>query len=274
MTHNTSYAVNYTKLVLYYPTVADHLAAPMKFQTKAAPYIPAGPTRPLYNLQSNGPWPCGFCKRLGCATRRCEVAAQYIREGKIIQRGEWYCWPDNSRIMTHEKGIKFVVDTELECHQVPAASIQEVLAQQAMFVRTDVPSLMKNGVEGFVMEVEEEGNRVGEEEMREKRPVLVAQASAQGEGGYRVAESTSQYKFRSKIEDSCSPKDIFNAVLDTPVTLPLRHIAASCPDVGRWMVDNFKTSKVSVPALFTLFTEHAEVLRVGDDITIPYHCLP
>jgi hypothetical protein len=37
------------------------------------------------------------------------------------------------------------------------------------------------------------------------------------------------------------------------------------------MVDNCKTSKVSTPALFT---EHTDVLQVGDDITIPYHCPP
>jgi Protein of unknown function (DUF4100) len=156
-----------------------------------------------------------------------------------------------------------MVDMELESHRVPAASIQEVPAQQAMFVGADATSLVKNGAEGFVVEVEEEGNGVGED------LVLVAPASAQGAGGYKTSEPLSQYKFHSKIAESCSLVDIFNAVIDTPVTLPLRHIAASCLDVRQRMVDNFKTSKVSTPALFT---EHADVLRVGDDISIPYHC--
>ena len=269
--HDTSYVVNYAKLVLYYPTVADRLAAPTSFQTgKAAPYAPPGPMRPSYNLQTNGPWPCAFCKRLGCATRRCEVAAQYIREGKIIQRGDWYRWPDNSRIQTHEKGLKFVIDMELERRRVPAASIQEVSAHQAMFVGADAVPLVKNGVESFVVEVEEEQNGVREGRVTEERPVLVVPASAQG-AGYKTAEPTSQYKFRSKIEDSCSPENIFNAVLDTPVTLPLRHIAASCPDVRRRMVDNLKTSKVAAPALFT---ERTEVLSAVKDFNIPYHCPP
>jgi hypothetical protein len=88
---------------------------------------------------------------------------------------------------------------ELESRRVPAASIQEVPAQQAMFVGMEVGSLVKNGVEGFVVELEEERNREEEEGVREEHPVLLAPASAQGAGGLRPSDSATQYKFRSKI---------------------------------------------------------------------------
>jgi len=89
----------------------------------------------------------------------------------------------------------------------------------------------------------------------------------------KMPEPAMQYRFQSKVEESCSPDAIFQAVLDMPITFPLCHLAAVCPDVRRQVVDNFKTSKGATPAP-TLLSEAVEGVSVIQNITIPYHRSP
>lgn len=95
---DTAYSVCYTRLAYIAPTAAQAWATPKTRQLVSTvstlaplPYLPLPPS----NYQANAT--CFFCGG-SHVMRTCSVAGEYLRAGRIIRDGQYFAFPDRSRL--------------------------------------------------------------------------------------------------------------------------------------------------------------------------------
>jgi transposase InsO family protein len=282
------YAIAYAKLSHRFPNLIGQFTSPGHASAAVSQNVSTIPAVPVVPIASSAPMmpssrpfngysaarSCFFCRKLwpDCpGLRWCKVAEAYVNEGKIVNRGGYYYFPNGDQIPRSEQGLKYSVDQILEkgrSHQNVGAGLvcvqpsDDQLSSCYAFVEEDPEdpsSYAFTRSQSRAADKSRESTPNPQGNGTQTQPTILRRPQPAGQGEARPSTQPQtqqgpqpgqyprapQYQFRSRVEDEHVSDNVFNKLLEASVKIEGKELLAVSSDMRKRMTDLVKTTKVA-----------------------------